>query len=734
MEDFLEMLTYYITYPKINRIIRVTLLSILFVALLVIGMKWINMPIDLKAYVVKDTAIYVNQKLEASDFCGVLRSVSGSEQVVRKPKFDFVKDEDTGDFLVTVYAGGLFDTIKVIPIGVKSVTANYVGPTLYANAIVTKDQIRVSVEFENGRRVESVPFECQLPNVGIVEYMEIPVSTEYGDTTLVLAPVGVNVIDVVYHDSEDSPLCVGDLFDQSKVTVSVNFGDGNVRELPNFTVRTDAQHYVMGDETLRVMTSYGEGLLHLSPMPLIEQTVEYKSKIFEKDALDPSAVELTQTFGWDGVVSYTRKITDWTLDGYGTNRRPVLTDGVDIVFVTPIAKTKFHPDIVSLVDVKMYQKDGKPLFVDDIPAPDYFEISYSDGTVVTVNAKDVNMDESRWSEPVREGLNSRDFLYYAKTYTVKMYALKELPVQKAKETNVNEIDNAEAKYVSDNMIVTISSGNIDGMVYKLAHVIINSPLQIKGGLSNDVYGGTRETPTSASQRQNWIIGINASVFDYDTGGLDTSVVGAIIKNHEVMEDSGAVTTGQEILLLDDGVIMTPDANVEIDKLREMYSVKDSFGSRDVVLIAGGMRMNEDIVSDSIPRTAIGMVRPGEYYLLVASSDGYSGGGTYYQVRELLWSVGCVYAKCLDGGSSSSMVFNGNLVNTPASGVERAVSDYLYFTDISEDTTLSTLDYFQDTLNDYSQFDYSLYGYDDVGDGYVDESGNTYSNDAVVIIG
>lgn len=84
---------------------------------------------------------------------------------------------------------------------------------------------------------------------------------------------------------------------------------------------------------------------------------------------------------------------------------------------------------------------------------------------------------------------------------------------------------------------------------------------------------------------------------------------------------------------------------------------------------------------SNPRTAIGQISALHYLVIV--SDGRtseSAGLTLYQLATLFAQRGCTVAYNLDGGGSSTMVFNGNVVNNPTSGrsiTERAVSDIVY---------------------------------------------------------
>ena len=85
---------------------------------------------------------------------------------------------------------------------------------------------------------------------------------------------------------------------------------------------------------------------------------------------------------------------------------------------------------------------------------------------------------------------------------------------------------------------------------------------------------------------------------------------------------------------------------------------------------------------SNPRTAIGVIDPLHYVFVV--SDGRtdeSAGLTLYQLANFMQDLGASTAYNLDGGGSSTMYFQGQVVNNPTTGgsriKERSVSDIVY---------------------------------------------------------
>ena len=85
---------------------------------------------------------------------------------------------------------------------------------------------------------------------------------------------------------------------------------------------------------------------------------------------------------------------------------------------------------------------------------------------------------------------------------------------------------------------------------------------------------------------------------------------------------------------------------------------------------------------SNPRTAIGIIDELHYVFVVADGrTSESEGLSVYELAKFMQSLGAKTAYNLDGGGSSTMYFNGNVVNNPTSNGrtirERSVSDIVY---------------------------------------------------------
>ena len=79
-----------------------------------------------------------------------------------------------------------------------------------------------------------------------------------------------------------------------------------------------------------------------------------------------------------------------------------------------------------------------------------------------------------------------------------------------------------------------------------------------------------------------------------------------------------------------------------------------------------------------PRTAVGMVKPNDYVLLVTDTGSYNG-LNHWDMVNIFKSYGCTYAYNLDGGGSATLYFNGKVMNKLIGNTQRPCADFLYFT-------------------------------------------------------
>ncbi|MDN5363817.1 MAG: hypothetical protein PWQ91_878 [Eubacteriales bacterium] len=214
---------------------------------------------------------------------------------------------------------------------------------------------------------------------------------------------------------------------------------------------------------------------------------------------------------------------------------------------------------------------------------------------------------------------------------------------------------------------TIELKEIKSSKFEGKLLIVHDPTRVKVVMTQTP-GKQGERVSDMVKRVGAIAGINGGGF-YDlnwegNGGLPQ---GPVIHNGKIIYQ-GAVAADQVLIALDrEGRLLLKSGNhtytqEEIDRLGIMEGV--SFGP---VLVANGRgRIIGDGGWGTAPRTAIGQRADGAILMLVI--DGrrlHSIGATLKDVQDIMLHYGAVTAVNLDGGSSTTMVYEGEVINVPA---------------------------------------------------------------------
>ena len=143
---------------------------------------------------------------------------------------------------------------------------------------------------------------------------------------------------------------------------------------------------------------------------------------------------------------------------------------------------------------------------------------------------------------------------------------------------------------------------------------------------------------------------------------------------------------EDLVILEDGTLqILAEVDYTAQEMQEM-GARDIFSFGPGLIIDGKISVREgeevDRAQVTNPRTAIGVLSPLHYIFVV--SDGRtdeSVGLSLLELAQLMQDLGCTLAYNLDGGGSSTMWFNGKVLNRPTTFgdkiSERSVSDIVY---------------------------------------------------------
>ncbi|MDR1736844.1 MAG: phosphodiester glycosidase family protein [Oscillospiraceae bacterium] len=205
-----------------------------------------------------------------------------------------------------------------------------------------------------------------------------------------------------------------------------------------------------------------------------------------------------------------------------------------------------------------------------------------------------------------------------------------------------------------------------------AEVWVRDMTRLTTHFAKDTFGKNYlERPSPLSSRLGALFAVNGDFYGIRDDGI-------IIRNGVLYRDAAA---RQGAALCADGrLIVYEESEVTaVGLLTE--GVRDSF-SFGPILVRDGKAETEmkTNVRGLNPRTAIGMIEPGHFLFVVVDGrlKGYSRGMRMEELAGLMAGYGCQTAYNLDGGGTSTMIFDQTLVNRPlGKEKERSSSEIIY---------------------------------------------------------
>lgn len=257
-------------------------------------------------------------------------------------------------------------------------------------------------------------------------------------------------------------------------------------------------------------------------------------------------------------------------------------------------------------------------------------------------------------------------------------------VEDSSETkqNSNSSENAkitDTSYEDDNISINIITKAYENTMVYIADVQVNDSSYLKTALAKNSYGkNIKEKTSDMATDNNAILAINGDYYGFRNSGY-------VIRNSTLYRNNKSGDNNQDLVIYSDGsfeIINESDIDAE-ELINKSAAQVLSFGPG--LIEDGQITVDENtevsMSKSSNPRTAIGCIDKNHYVLVV--SDGRtseSQGLSLYQLATVMKEYGCKTAYNLDGGGSSTMWFNGKVINNPTSGrtiEEREVSDIVY---------------------------------------------------------
>lgn len=246
-------------------------------------------------------------------------------------------------------------------------------------------------------------------------------------------------------------------------------------------------------------------------------------------------------------------------------------------------------------------------------------------------------------------------------------------------TSNSEPEITATSYKDENINITITTSRANDTTYYVADIIVSDPAYLKTAFAENSYGRNIKAKTSTmAESNNAILAINGDYYGFRDGGF-------VIRNGVLYRETVRSDTTEDLVIDSNGDFsIVNEGDTSAAALAEAGAQQVlSFGPALVVdgqiVVDSGDEVDQSKTSN--PRTAIGQIGANHYVMVV--SDGRtdeSTGLSLLQLAEVMSDLGCQVAYNLDGGGSSTMWFNGSIVNKPTSNgaiSEREISDIIY---------------------------------------------------------
>ncbi|MEL5990113.1 phosphodiester glycosidase family protein [Microbacterium phosphatis] len=227
----------------------------------------------------------------------------------------------------------------------------------------------------------------------------------------------------------------------------------------------------------------------------------------------------------------------------------------------------------------------------------------------------------------------------------------------------------------------VSGSGDDTLTYYVADVVLSEATRLRSAFAKDQYGeNVTETTSGIAEDNDAVFAINGDYYGFRDSGI-------LIRNGVVYRDSPARAG---LAFYTDGTVQVYDETTTTADVLVADGVWNTLSFGPALVLDGAavggiedVEVDTNVGNHSIqgeqPRTAVGVIDENHLVFVVVDgrAEGYSRGATLTELAQIMTDLGAQTAYNLDGGGSSTMFFDGEVVNRPSNGGERGTSDILY---------------------------------------------------------
>lgn len=245
-------------------------------------------------------------------------------------------------------------------------------------------------------------------------------------------------------------------------------------------------------------------------------------------------------------------------------------------------------------------------------------------------------------------------------------------------TESEEVVQTDTSYSGNGLTISLTEQRIDDTTVYLVDVQTDDPSHLLTALADNSYGrNIKETTSTIAKANDAVLAINGDFYGFRSTGF-------VVRNGTLYRDSANGDT--DALVIDkngDFSTIVNEATTDANTLdaQQVLSFGPALVESGSIVVDENSEVGQSAASN--PRTAIGQIGTNHYLIVVSEGrTDDSQGLSLYQLAQVMQDNGVQTGYNLDGGGSTTLYFNGKVVNQTVGGSgqssERAVSDIVYF--------------------------------------------------------
>ncbi len=298
------------------------------------------------------------------------------------------------------------------------------------------------------------------------------------------------------------------------------------------------------------------------------------------------------------------------------------------------------------------------------------------------NSKNNNNNSRGGGKNGGSGMNSKGgsaLTDDGETETADTDTAEDLPIsEKFADRYTDTVVVTENSYTSPDVSITVTEETSGNITYYVADIYVRDITCFQSALARDTYGsGFRDSITDMAVLNDALLAINGDYYGNTNEGV-------VIRNG-VIYRANATNCDVCVLYYDGTMKVMPGSSFSVeeavaDGAWQAWTFGPALLDTDGSMLTSFASTNRIISAN--PRTAIGYYEPGHYCMIVVDGRGESAGITLPDLSRLFYDLGCTAAYNLDGGNSSVMVWNSEVINQPSGG-GRESSDALLIAEVKD---------------------------------------------------